>query len=400
MTAPHALPLPQVRLNPGERKRIGLRPWVYANQLAQDSIDKSWHPGIEVTLADERGEGFATAFFNRHSLIAGRIHSWSAGSALTSLVLADRLQSAEARRTRLFPNSHYRLVHTEGDNLPGLTIDRYGPHFVIQPNIAGVEARLDDLIAVLQAQFAPQSILVRADAPIRALEGLGSYVRLAQGMVDGPVPVFEGRCRFFADLDGGQKTGWFYDLREARRQVASLASGARLLDLYCHTGAFGVRALVEGGAESVLAIDRAKEALTLAEMAAKANGVRDEWQGEVGDGFQVLERLVSQQERFDIVVADPPSFVKSRKDLPVGLKAYRKLARLAAQCVHPGGFLFIASCSHNVSAEAFAAEVERGLQNSERTGRLLFMGGADADHPTHIHLPETAYLKYLILQLD
>lgn len=392
--------LPRLRLLPGEAKRVGRRPWVYANQIAMDTDAKALAPGADVTLVDEAGQPMASAAFNRHSLIAARVHAWAADQPLDANFITQRLDAALALRERLFAAPFYRLVHAEGDGLPGLVVDRLGDYLVLQPNTAAMDARLEVVLEWAEARLAPQAVVIRADGPTRALEGLNSDVRLARGELGGPVALFEGRCRFFADLMGGQKTGWFFDLRAARRQVASLAAGARVLDLYCHTGAFGIRALAEGGADSVLAIDRSREALDLAAKAALANGCAAEWTGEQGESFMKLEWLAAKGERFNIVVADPPSFVKSRKDLAVGLKAYRKLARLAAQCVASRGFLFIASCSHNVSTEDFEAEVRKGLWAAGRDGRILYAGGADADHPVHAGLPETAYLKYQIIELD
>ena len=187
--------------------------------------------------------------------------------------------------------------------------------------------------------------------------------------------------------------------RENRANVAALARGQRLLDVYCYSGGFAITAAV-AGAREIHAIDRSEPALALAGEAAAMNGVAERCKFERGDAFESLDRLGSAGERYDIVVADPPAFVKSKKDIGAGSRAYRKLARLAASCVAPGGFLFIASCSHNMEAGAFAEEVRRGLQDAARGGRILRSSGAAPDHPVHPHLPESAYLKALLLQLD
>ncbi|MCW5752125.1 MAG: class I SAM-dependent rRNA methyltransferase, partial [Alphaproteobacteria bacterium] len=198
---------------------------------------------------------------------------------------------------------------------------------------------------------------------------------------------------------GGQKTGWFFDLAEARGHVAALAADARVLDVYCHAGAFAIRAAV-AGARQVIAVDRSEAALALARESAALSGVAERVRFLAADAFSELERRGGSGERHDIVILDPPSFVKSRKDLAAGIKGYRKLARLGAPLVADGGFLFIASCSHHVAPQDFAAEVAHGLHLAGRTGRLLRAGGAGPDHPVHLMLPESAYIKWQLLQVD
>ena len=241
--------------------------------------------------------------------------------------------------------------------------------------------------------------MLRNDAPVRSLEGLAPDLRLAKGTLDGPVELHEHGACFLADLLGGQKTGWFFDLRGARHLAAGLAAGGTMLDLYCHSGGFAVQAALAGARQAV-AVDRSAPALALAAAAAARNGVGERCRFATAEVFADLAARGAGGERYDLVVADPPSFVKARKDLKAGIKAYRKLARLAASLVAPGGFLFIASCSHHVLAQDFAAEVARGLGSAERSGRIVAAGGAGPDHPVHPHLPESAYLKWQVLQLD
>ncbi|MEE8444809.1 MAG: class I SAM-dependent methyltransferase, partial [Alphaproteobacteria bacterium] len=240
---------------------------------------------------------------------------------------------------------------------------------------------------------------LRNDSPVRRLEGLDTVVETARGACGGPVELREGEIRFLADLAGGQKTGWFYDQRDNRAFTGNLARDGRVLDVYCHTGGFALHAAA-GGAREVLGVDRSAAALALAEQAAALNGFGACCRFLKADAFTALERLGRDGERFDLVVADPPAFVKSRKDIKPGLRAYRKLARLCAGLVSPGGFLFIASCSHNVAGDSLAEQVGRGLADAHRGGRILRRAGAGPDHPVHPWLPESAYLKSLVLQLD
>jgi 23S rRNA (cytosine1962-C5)-methyltransferase len=222
---------------------------------------------------------------------------------------------------------------------------------------------------------------------------------VATGRLDGPVTIRENDAVFRADLLAGQKTGWFFDQRDNRRFIASLAHGASVLDLYCYSGGFAVQA-ARAGASAVLGIDRSEPALALGAAAAELNEVGETCTFRRGEVFIEAARLAVAGERFDIVIADPPAFAKSRKDVPAGLRGYRKLTRLAASLTANRGILFIASCSFNVGEAEFAEAVRRGLSDAGRSGRILRVAGAAADHPIHPALPETAYLKTLTLALD
>ena len=303
--------------------------------------------------------------FNPHSLIAGRVLSRTKDEAIDESFLRARLAAALRLRERLYGEPFYRLVHAEADGLPGLVIDRFGRTLVIEVGSAGMERLTPALLAALDAVLDPRTVILRNDSAVRRLEGLELEVRVAKGeTADGPVALSENGARFFADPLSGQKTGWFYDQRESRARVASLAVGARVLDLYAYTGGFGVLAAMKGAAE-VVCVDRSQPALDLASRAAEANGVAARCRFLRGEAFETLEQL---DESFDVVIVDPPAFVRSKKDLGAGLRGYRKLMRLAAARVAPGGFLFAASCSHHVTPEAFAAELAHALGDARRDG--------------------------------
>jgi 23S rRNA (cytosine1962-C5)-methyltransferase len=302
-------------------------------------------------------------------------------------------------RERLFDEPFYRLVHAEADGLPGLVVDRFGAALVVQSNAAGMAWLEPVVLDALAELLSPDAIVLRNDSPARGLEGLASETRVARGGLDAPVMVHENGAVFRADLLGGQKTGWFFDQRDNRRFLAALARGARVLDLYCYTGGFAVQA-ARSGATAVLGIDRSEPALALAIEAAELNGVDRICSFRRGEAFAEAGGLAAKDERFDIVIADPPAFAKSRTEVPAALRGYRKLARLAASVTAGGGILFIASCSFHVGAAEFAEAVRRGLADAGRAGRILRIAGADADHPIHPALPETAYLKTLTLAVD
>ncbi len=395
-----AQPHPRVFLLAGRDKRIRAgHPWVYSNEIRIDADAKALAAGTIATLHRVDGKPLGIGTFDPHSLIAFRLFSREPGTVIGRDFLVQRLGGALALRTRLFETPYYRLVHGEADGLPGLVADRYGGNVVLQTRSAGMEALLPDILAALDETIAPEAVVLRNDGAWRLLEGLERYVRVAKGTVEGPVEVIEGELRFPADLIGGQKTGWFYDQRDSRAFMAGLGMGRRMLDLYCHSGGFAVRAAAAGAAE-VLAVDTSEDALELARAAARINGVAERCTFRQGEAFGELERLAGDGQRFAVVAADPPSFVKSKKALKSGLKGYRKLARLAAAVVEPGGFLFLASCSHNVDRDTFAEEVTRGLAGAGRQGRVIRASGAGPDHPVHPRLAESAYLKSLVFHLD
>ena len=391
---------PVVSLLPGAHRRsLAGHPWVYSNEIAMDAAAKALPPGGLVRLAASDGRPLGTYGFNPHTLIAARRLSHDPDAAIDADFMAERIARALALRGRLLDTPCYRLIHAEADGLPGTIVDRYGDVVVAQLNSAAADRLQPALLEALERVLAPAAILLRNDSAARALEGLPQQVTVAKGEIAGPLALVENGARFFADPAGGQKTGWFHDQRDNRARVARLARGLSLLDLYSYCGGFAVQAAL-GGATSVLAIDRSAEALALAGRAALANGVADICEFRRAEAFDELAALAEQGARFDIVVADPPAFVKSRKDLPQGLRAYRKLARLSAALVAPGGFLFVASCSHHVGPGELAAEIAHALQDLRRNGRILHQGGAAPDHPVHPALPESAYLKAQLLQLD
>jgi 23S rRNA (cytosine1962-C5)-methyltransferase len=389
-----------LRLRPGHDRRLRAgHPWVFSNELDWSADMRQLAAGLVVRLEAAGGRPEGTFMFNPRSLIAARRLSRDPEAVIDRGFVAERLERAGALRARLFAAPFHRLCHAEGDGLPGLVIDRYGDVFVVSHNTAGMAALEPAILAALTDLFAPVAVVARDDSPARTLEGLGERVALLAGALPERVTVQEGGVVFPVDPLGGQKTGWFFDQRFNRDAVAALARGGRVLDVYCHTGAFGLRCAAEGAAHVSLA-DRSEPALALAAETARANGLAARIEIMRAEAFGLLERLAGEGARYDLVVCDPPAFAKSRKDHGPALKGYEKLARLAASVVAPGGFLFVASCSHHVSAEEFATCVARGLARAGREGRVLRSAGAGPDHPVHPHLPESAYLKAELLQLD
>jgi 23S rRNA (cytosine1962-C5)-methyltransferase len=391
---------PSITLLGGKHRRAeGGHPWIYSNEVQMDAAAKALAPGSLVTLRRADDSPLGVAMFNPHTLLAARLLDRDAARPIGRCFLARRIGRALKLRERLFDMPFYRLVHAEADGLPGLVIDRFGEVLAVQSNAAGM-ARLEPVVLdALGELLSPEAIVLRNDSPARGLEGLASEARVASGRLDGPVEVHEDGAVFRADLLAGQKTGWFFDQRDNRRFIAALACGARVLDLYCFTGGFAVQA-ARAGAAAILGVDRSEAALALATATADLNGVGETCSFRRGEAFAEAASLAARGERFDVVIADPPAFAKSRKDMPAALRGYRKLARFAASVTAGGGILFVASCSFHVAAGEFAEAVRRGLADAGRAGRILRIAGADADHPIHPALPESAYLKTLTLALD
>ncbi len=392
--------LPVLRLKPRTHKRlVAGHPWVYSNELEMDGAARALARGALVRIATADGRLLGTGMFNAHSLIALRLLDRTDNIAINVDWFERRLRRALALRAKLYDAPYYRLIHAEADGLPGLVIDRFGDVFVISSGTAGMDFLLPLLSQALLRVCAEAILVAASDSPARSLEGLDPDTRLLHGEMSGPVRVVENGVHYLADVFGGQKTGWFYDQRENRAFVAQLAPGARVLDLYCYTGGFAL-ACARAGAREVVGVDSSEPALALARGAAAQNDLNDRVRFHKAEVFSFLDPSRGTGDLFDLVVADPPAFAKSRANLGPALKGYRKLARLASARVAPGGTLFLASCSHVVSPDDFLAECWRGISETGRIARVIRQAGAGADHPLHPALPESAYLKALIFALD
>lgn len=391
---------PRVRMLAKRHRRVKSgHPWIYSNEVALQPGQKELAPGAPAIFENAGGDALGVGFFNPKPLVVGRMLASDPDVEIDAAFFQARLEKARALRDRLFPQPFYRAVHAEADGLPGLIVDRYGDVLSIQINTAGMAAHKAALVEALQATFQPKGMLIGQDSPARAIEGLAAEADEIIGEIDGATELLENGLTHLADLAGGQKTGWFYDQRVNRAAVAALAKDARVLDVYCYLGGFGLNAAAAGAAD-VTFVDRSEGALALATGAAERNGLAARCRFQRSEAFDFLDKAVKAGERWDVVIVDPPAFVKSRKDLSAGLRGYRKLVRLAARLVAADGFLFAASCSHNVDDVAFREQVRHGLADAGRTGRILRSAGAGPDHPVHPFLAESAYLCSEFLQLD
>jgi len=390
---------PVVKIRPGKGRRLAEgAPWAFADEIAMDRRTRGIVPGTLVRLFDgDRPLGLAA--FNPRSTIAARLIDPDPVAPVGADWFAARLAHALGLREQLFDAPFYRLVHAEGDGLPGVIVDRFGETMVVQPNAAWADVRLSALTEALVRVTGAGTVVVNAASRARKLEGLEEHVTVVRGEVAGLIPVPMNGATYLADVVGGQKTGLFYDQRPNHAFAARLARGRRVLDVFTHVGGFALAALA-AGAESALAVDSSAPALELAEQGAELTGVAGRLTTRRADAFEALKVLGEAGARFDLVVCDPPAFAPNRGALDAGLRAYQRLAQFAARSVAPGGWLVLCSCSHAADPESFHRANAKGLALAGRSAALVHSGRAGPDHPSHIALPETSYLKALFYRLD
>jgi len=388
-----AADLPALRLKRNEDRRLQAgHLWVFSNEVdtSQTPLPK-FAAGELVRVLAHNDRALGLAYVNPKSLICARLlGSWQLPGATW---FEARLRLALQWRERLYAAPYYRLVYGESDGLPGLVVDRYGDTCVVQVGTAGMERYKGEIQQALVAVLGTRSVLFKNDSAAREMEGLPSYVEQTLGAsadLDAAVVVEDG-LRFHAALQGGQKTGWFFDQAANRRALVKyVRPEARVLDVFSYVGAWGVRAAVSGAAD-VLCVDSSAAALDLAERNGRENGVRVRTRR--GDAFDVLEELAREQTRFDIVVVDPPAFAKRKKDTPKAQAAYKRLNQLALQLLGPEGILVSCSCSYHLSAGELQDAIGKAARGADRSVQLVEAGGQAPDHPVHPAIPETRYLK-------
>ncbi|MBD3677056.1 MAG: class I SAM-dependent rRNA methyltransferase [Rhodobacteraceae bacterium] len=391
---------PTVRLLPKAEARAIRHgfPWVYANELVTDRRTRSLEIGTIALLEDSERRPLGTVAVNTNSRIICRVLDRDPEAQIDQAWFRARLERALAHRARLYSEPFYRLVHAEPDGLPGVVIDRFGEAAVIQPNAAWAERHIEDLVAALVEVTGVTTVIKNGTGRARSLEGLEEETVVLRGGVDGPVPVPMNGATYMADLLGGQKTGLFFDQRPNHAFAQSLAHGSRVLDVFSHVGGFSLAALA-GGATAALAVDGSEPALAHAAEGALRMGVQDRFQTRRGDAFDTMAELAEEGQQFDLVICDPPAFAPSKKALDAGLRAYERVARLAAPLVAEGGYLVLCSCSHAADLSKFRAASARGIGRAGRRGQIIHTGFAGPDHPLLPQLAESGYLKALFFRL-
>jgi 23S rRNA (cytosine1962-C5)-methyltransferase len=386
--------LTQIRLRKNEDRRLrGGHLWVYSNEVDTSATPLSmFSAGQCVSIVNQQGRTIGNGYVNPNSLICARLMSPQGVHPFEQDFLRERIRQALTLREHCYTHPCYRLVFGESDGLPGLVVDRYGDVLVVQLNTAGMDAAREPVLEALRAELSPGCILLRNDSPIRLSEGLPQGVETAFGELPASVDIIENSARFRVAMSGGQKTGWYFDHRENRQRLSRWVRDARVLDVFSYQGGWGIQTAL-AGASSVTCVDASEQALACVMENAALNGVADRVTTEAGDAFKVLKQLAQAGERFDVVILDPPAFVKRRKDMATGLEAYQRLNGLALSLVGSGGLLVSASCSSHVDAASFLNAIRQAGVKSHRRLQVVEQGHQGPDHPVHPAISETDYLK-------
>ena len=371
--------------------------WIFSNEI--DKILGEPEPGGVVEIVRQSGKFVGLGCYNPHSLIAVRLLTTQREPIDRSFFLS-KLRRALLLRRRLYPdNESFRLVHGESDDLPGLIIDKYEDCLALQTLCLGIDMMKDTICDALEELFHPRSIIERNESHLREREGLPTRSGILRGEAPGPIRIQEAGLIFEVNPSGGHKTGFYFDQRENRLFMRRFASGSRVLDAYCHDGGFALHS-VAAGAAAVLGLDISAEAIELARNNALLNGLESRCQFETMDAGPALESLHTRQERFDVVILDPPSFTRTRKNVPAAKKGYEEINRKAIRVLRRGGILATASCSFHITDETFLESIKDAAFKVDRVLRLLEWRSQAPDHPILPSMPETRYLKFGVFQVD
>ena len=390
----------RLRLNKNEERRLRAgHVWVFSNEVdTRITPFSQFEPGQAVMIEDAAGHVLGSGYMNPHALICARLVSRDPHYILDQSLLTHRLNIALSLRQRLFDTPYYRLAFGDSDGLPGLAVDRFGDILVVQITTAGMERLKHEIVAALAKVIAPRAILLRNDSSSRELEGLPNYIEIALGEIPESIVLEENGVKFEVPLHTGQKTGWFYDQRLNRARFRHYVKGLRVLDLFSYLGAWGVPAATAGAA-SVLCVDSSSKAVEGVRRHAELNGVTDKVSAEQADAFELLKRLRAARERFDVVVLDPPAFIKRKKDIKEGTQAYQRLNQMAMQVLSKDGILVSCSCSYHLHRDSLRDILLKSSRHIDRFLEIIEEGHQGPDHPMHPAIPETGYLKAFFTRL-
>ncbi|HNY11195.1 MAG TPA: class I SAM-dependent rRNA methyltransferase [Candidatus Wallbacteria bacterium] len=384
--------------------------WVYKSDIPDAAKYDELKDGSIVDITDGQGKFLARGYFNGKSQISLRVLSYVKDENIDSIFIQKRITAAIAKRRRHFDFNKtriLRLVHSEADLLPGFIADMFGDVIVVQSLSAGAERFLKDAVACIQKELKPQSVFIKNDAGVRRLEGLESYCTWEGRSLSGPQKVTSDGIHYLIDFSGGQKTGFFADQRRAYDLLAHNVTGGRFLDCCSYSGAFSMNAFMHGAGSSVL-VDISADAIALAKETAKLNGCYDKCEFVVANAFDYLKENyyaskkggLRNEDKFDFIVLDPPTFTKSKAALPKALAGYKELMLRAAELVKKPGKILSCSCSFHVGIDDFYRSQCDAFSDARATAYTLSCGFQDErDHPMLTSMPETLYLKYFLFEI-
>lgn len=387
----------QLHLRPGHDRRVRHgHPWVFSNEI--QPTDTAVPPGASVEVVTASGEYLGTGYYNPHSLIAVRLLSRQRECIDSVDFYRNRVHSALRLRHAIYGNAGaVRLVHGEGDHLPGLVVDRYDCVLAVQFLTLGIDCRRDLILQALNEVLEPAAIVGRHNVAVRDLENLPRGIEVLQGQLPERLEITENGLRFMVDILHGQKTGHFLDQKENHLALRDRVTGKQVLDLFCYSGSWAIHA-ARFGAANVLGIDISPTAVTLAQENARLNFQDGTCRFEQADAFDSLRNLRAEGRRFGGIILDPPAFIKNRKRLREGIKGYLTINRRAMELLEPDGVLFTCTCSHHMDRETFLETLRKAAFQAGREMRLLEIRGQAYDHPVLCSCPETEYLKCAVLQ--
>jgi len=393
--------LASLRLKKNEERRIKQgHVWVYSNELdTQATPLKDFEPGQQVIIEASTGKPLGMGYVNPNTLICARILSRSTKLDFNIKFLKKRIQAAQDLRELHFDQPFYRLVFGDSDGLPGLVIDRFGDVFSVQITTAGMEVVKDDIVQVLENLYHPQAIVMKNDTASRKLEGLPLYEEFVLGELPESIIITENDTLFEIAVENGQKTGWFYDHRCSRKRLQALVKGKLVLDVFSYLGGWGVAAATAVSG-CVTCVDASEFVLDCVDHNAALNGVADKLTTIQGNAFDVLNALKAEAEKFDVVIVDPPAFIKRKKDFKQGFEAYRRMNELAMRVLEKDGILVSASFSHHLHRDNLLQVVQSASRHIARNVQLFDQGHQGPDHPIHPAIPETEYIKPLFFKFS
>ena len=384
-----------LKKNEDKRVRNG-HPWIFSNEIASMSLPPE--AGMACQVFDHQGKSVGYGYLNHQSLIAVRMVATSPVEIDSVDFFVERLTVAHRERMARFPGIEtYRLIYGESDHLPGLVVDVYGRYVSLQLLTAGMDRRRDLIVAALKVVLNPVGIIARNDVAVRRMEGLEEEVVVLDGTIPPTIIMEENGLRFEVDLTHGQKTGGFLDQKDNHKLLKPLSPGAEVLDCFCYSGSWGVHAAAYG-AKQVLCLDISERAISHAGRNAALNGVEDRMAFEAVDVFERLRSLEAEGRRFDLIILDPPAFVKNKRQLAEATKGYLTINRRALSILKPGGYLITCSCSYHMGREAFRDLLAQAARLARREVCLEGSYGQASDHPVLVTVPESDYLKCLVLR--
>lgn len=385
-----------LKLKPGDHRVLEGAPWVYRGEIFRNTVQ----PGAVATLLDSQGRLVGRGLYNPRSIIALRLLTRTPREQVNAQLFQERIRQAVRYREEVLPRAEaFRVVNAEADGIPGLIIDKYGSMIVVEVLSLGLQPFMDVIVATLIEVFHPQGIFERGEMAVREREGLPLENKMLYGQIPSSIHIDENGIILRVDLEEGQKTGHFLDQSQNRRRIADFAKGRRVFDAFCHSGAFGLHA-AKAGAEHVVGIDIDADAIGIARENSALNHLGDRTEFVAANAFDWLREQSHQGEKFDLGILDPPAFTKSKETIHAAIKGYKEINLRALKLIRSGGYLATSSCSFHLSEQEFIRVIQNAAHDARRSVRIVEIRGQSPDHPILPALPETRYLKFLILKVD